>query len=67
MTKSDNKRSFQVIEEFLVERDVFDAKETSQNLNSEFVVFDSVDVLAELFNHDFLDYRLDHSSIQVLI
>ena len=60
MAVGDGERGFELIEKVLIEGDIFDAEVSAEDLNGEFVVFDSVDVLAELFDHNLLHDGFDH-------
>lgn len=64
MAEGDQKGRLHGVEEAVVERDVFDAEVSAQDLDGEFVVLDTVDVLAELLYHNLLDDGFDHGSIK---
>ena len=44
----------------MVERYILDAEEASKDFNGQFIVFDTMNVLAELFYHDLFDDRFYH-------
>jgi hypothetical protein len=54
MAESHQEGRLQLIEKLMVERYVLNAEEPAQHLNGKFVVLNAIDVLAELFDHDFL-------------
>ena len=67
MAESHQEGRLQPIEKLMIERYVFNAEEPTQHLNGKFVVLYSIDVLAELFDHDFLHDWLDHSWLYLII
>jgi hypothetical protein len=62
VTVADFKGSLQLIKITMVERNILNTKVSSEDLNSEFIVLYSVNILTEFFNHDLLHDGLNHSN-----